>query len=70
MRAHEVVGDMTENWCEKESVRCNLIGEAQDAMQVMCEDDQPVVGGKEAQYKQWLFMQQQETETEMSGKYL
>ena len=28
----------------------------------MCENDQPVVGGKEAQYKQWLFMQQQATE--------
>ena len=31
----------------------------------MCENDQPVVGGKEVQYKQWLFMQQQATEKEM-----
>ena len=36
----------------------------------LCENDQPVVGGQEAQYKQWLFMQQQVTEKEMKDKYL
>ena len=56
--------------CEEYSVRHNVIDGAQDAMHAMCEKDQPVVGGKGAQYKQWLFMQQPATEKEMSGKYL
>ena len=38
--------------CEEDSVRRNVIDEAQDEMHAMCENDQPAVGGKEAQYKQ------------------